>query len=120
MQIKPPKQINVPYLGALWELYCRMAGIYGAFNTLMLTVVLYSTNDKIRSVFSSYWLFLGFIIILGIIGLLFVYIFLLPSSTIFIQKQSVIDNRNPVYNKICDNEKLLYEIKQSIEDEYEK
>jgi len=113
-----PKQIHVPYIGAIWELVGCVSFILSILNMLFVTIITYSTNDTVRHIFPSYWIFFIIYSIFGGIMALVSYVYILPSRIKFLQEQSVIDNRNPMYDKICENEKLLKEMKQLIEDKY--
>lgn len=104
-----PKQIHVPYLGALFDLTGKVFFAINAASFVMLTrTTYYSQNDSLlRDTFGSYALFMLAGIISGI-GLLYIaYVFLIPSLNSYTQQQAVIEGRSPTYEKICEiNERL--------------
>jgi len=104
-----PKQIHVPYIGAIWELVGCVSFILSILNMLFVTIITYSTNDTVQHIFPSYWIFFIIYSIFGGIMALVSYVYILPSRIKFL---------HPMYDKICENEKLLKEMKQLIEDKY--
>jgi hypothetical protein len=105
-----PKQVHVPYLGALFDLVSKALAIVGAFNFIALTRNwFYDENDTVlRDIFGSYTLFMVVVSIIGFILLLFIYVFFVPSINSYSQKQAVIEGRSPMHEKICEiNERLI-------------
>jgi hypothetical protein len=104
-----PKQVHVPYLGAVFDLVSKALAIVGAFNFVALTRNwFYDENDTIlRDVFGSYALFMLVVSIVGFIGLIVIYVVWVPSINSYAQKQAVIDGRSPQYE-------LLLEINERV------
>jgi hypothetical protein len=105
-----PKQVHVPYLGALYDLTGKVFFAVNAVSFLMLTRnTYYSQNDTLlRDIFGSYALFMLTVIGAGIVLLYMAYVFLIPSLNSYTQQQAIIEGRSPMYEKICEiNERLI-------------
>lgn len=107
-----PKQKNIPYLGGLWTLIGYLAFIFSFVNTLFITVITYSTSERARIIFPSYWIFLSSYLIFGFFMTYLCYKYVIPSTLTFQQEQSVLDNRNPLYDKVCKIEEIVKELKK--------
>ena len=105
------KQIQIPYIGAVYELANRVMFIFSAFNFLMVSVVTYTASETVRHMFSSFWLFLLMYALIGILTAIFSYVVIIPSQNKFAQEQAVIEGRSPLYEKVCDIEKKIEELR---------
>lgn len=104
-----PRQVQLPYVGAIFDLVCKAFAIMGGVNFLMLTrSTFYNSSDSLlRDTFGSYTVFMLTVSIAGIVVLMLVYVFLVPSYNAHTQRQAVIEGRSPMYEKICEiNERL--------------
>lgn len=108
--MKLPKQHNIPYLGGIWTLAGYVAFFYSCLNTFWIIIIAYSSTEEIRNVFQSYLLFFACNIFIGFLFLVFCYKYVIPSTITFQQVQSVIDKRNPIYEKVCEIERKLDEL----------
>jgi len=106
------RQIQIPYIGAIYELAGRVMFIFSAFNFLMVSVVTYTASERVRSIFPSFWLFLLMYGIVGVLTAVFSYVVIIPSQNKFAQEQAYLEGRSPLYEKVCDIEKLIMEIKK--------
>jgi len=99
-----PKQVHIPYLGALFDLTSKALALVGGLNFLMLTRnTYYDSNDSLlRDIFGSYILFMIVAVLVGLVIMLALYVFLVPSANSYAQKQAVIDGRSPMFDKICE------------------
>lgn len=111
-----PKQVQVPYLGALFDLVSKALAIAGAFNFIALTRNwFYDENDTIlRDIFSSYVIFMIVVSLAGFVLLLVIYIVFVPSINSHIQEQAVKDGRSPTFEKICENSIKLQNLEEKI------
>ena len=74
----------------------------------------YNSDDSvIRSVFPNYSSFFIGCCLVGLGGMLVAYVVITPSKQKFFQKQSVMDGRNPIYEKLLDIEKQIEELKKN-------
>lgn len=103
------KQKNVPYVGAIYELLARVAFLYSLVSQLLMTrLYFYNQGDSfLKESFGSYWLFLGFLLLICWVLSWLSWAFLIPSQNKFCQEQAVIDNRSPLYEKVCEIERLI-------------
>lgn len=111
-----PKQVHVPYLGALFDLTSKALALVGGINFLMLTRnTYYDPGDcLLRDIFGSYILFMVVVLLTGFVGLFILYIFLVPSANSYAQRQAVIEGRSPMYEKLCDVENRLKELEKKL------
>lgn len=116
--MKLPKQKQIPYLGGFYTLACIVMSLI-SFGDLILRSRLYYYNvgdSLLKDIFGSYLLYMVACGFAGIILLIFAWMFLLPSNTKFVQEQSVIDGRNPMFEKILNIEKEILDIKTEIQE----
>lgn len=111
-----PKQVHVPYLGALFDLNSKALALAGGFSFLMLTRNTYYDSDDclLRDIFGSYILFMIAIMLGYFIVLIILYVFLVPSTNSYAQKQAVIEGRSPMFEKLCEVEERLKEIEKRL------
>lgn len=111
-----PKQVHVPYLGALFDLVCKAFALIGGFNFIMLTRnMYYDANDPLwKTVFGSYIMFMLAVTAVGAIALVMLYIFLVPSSNSYAQRQAVIEGRSPMFEKLCEMDERLKKIEGKV------
>jgi hypothetical protein len=119
-----PKQIHVPYVGALFELAGRAFFFVSIANFILNTrLFYYNTGDSwLREHFSSYLEFGLAYIALGLVVIILVWVILIPSQNKFQQEQSVKDGRSPMFDKICEiykqneaMEKEILDLKNAVE-----
>ena len=113
-----PKQIQLPYIGALYDLSGRVFHFISIVNFMLVTrVYYYNPGDTLlQDIFGSYILFM---IVCGIFGMVLaglVYAVVVPSHNKYSQEQSVINGRSPTYEKICELEKKIDQLQKKLED----
>ena len=108
------KQRNVPWLGAFMESFFVTLPLLGIINFWAIITVLY-TNARPYLLqylpWMTLWLFMVLITVIGIVGMLLVYKFVLPSIWSFRGKQ-MFDRENQLVSKIDSIEALLDNIKK--------
>lgn len=104
-----PKQIHLPFIGAVYDLVGKAFFFVTIANFLLNTrLYYYNAGDTlIRDSFGSYRVFLITLASFGLVALTFVWVFILPSYNSYTQRQSVVDGRSPTYELLCEvNERL--------------
>lgn len=111
-----PKQIHVPYLGALFDLVSKALAILGAFNFIALTRNwFYDENDAVlRDIFGSYTSFMLVVAIIGFITLMVIYVVWVPSINEYAQRQAVIDGRSPMFELQTESYKLQLDMNERL------
>ena len=111
-----PKQVHVPYLGAIYDLAGKVFFVVNTASFLMLTrTTYYSANDTLlRDVFGSYavCMLVGGVVGAGLLGA--AYVFLLPSLNSYTQQQAVIEGRSPMYEKLCEMDERLKKMEEKV------
>ena len=93
------KQWNIPWLGAFMESFFVTLPLLSVINFWAIITVLYTTVRPHLLQYAPWvtmWLFVGCITLLGIIGMVLVYKFVLPSIWTFRQDQMFKHNSNIV------------------------
>ena len=98
-----PKQINVPYVGALWTLSGIVLTLVNAVSFLFQTRLYYYNQEDslLKDLFGSYFVYMAAFIALGGLMLVFAYAVILPALNKFQQEQAVKEGRSPLYEKLC-------------------
>lgn len=111
-----PRQIHVPYIGAMYELLNRVAFFISVCNILLCTrLYYYNTGDSLlRDTFGSYAIFMIAAGVIGIVLAVIIWACIVPSHNKFLQEQAVIDGRSPTFDKLCEVEKRLIELEKRI------
>jgi hypothetical protein len=109
-----PNQVYVPYIGAIYELLTRVAFLYSMVSQIQITrLFYYNSNDPFyKNTFSSYWIYIGFLLLVCWFLSWISWTFLIPSQNRFQQEQAVIEGRSPLYEKVCEIEKMIMELKK--------
>lgn len=117
MLFKVPKQIQLPYVGALYDLSGRVFHFISIANFILMTrVYYYNPGDSyLQDTFSSYFLFMLSCGIFGVFLSGLVYAFVVPGHNKFQQEQAVLDGRSPIYEKLCELERKI----DALEKKYE-
>jgi hypothetical protein len=99
-----PKQIHIPYVGALWTLSGIVLTLVNAVSFLFQTRLYYYNQDDslLKDVFGSYVVYMVAFVLLGVIMLALAYAVILPALNSFQQAQAVKDGRSPTYEKLCE------------------
>lgn len=101
--MKLPKQKTMSTkLGGVLCLISETMFLYSVANFLMISNMYFNDSPAAQSLFHSYLLFFIFICSCGFVGMMFAYIFIIPSKYKFTAEQSTRDNRNPIYNKVVE------------------
>jgi hypothetical protein len=109
-----PKQKTLPYLGALWEIAGGVAFILSTLNMFFVTIIMFSTSEKVRNIFHSYTIFFLCYLLFGFVATYFVYVYGFPSRNKFNQNQAVINGGNPTFDKICVTEGKVDKIDEKV------
>lgn len=83
--------------------------IFSAFNFLMVSIVTYTASETVRGIFPSFWLFILMYALIGVLAAMFSYVVIIPSQNKFAQEQAYREGRSPLYEKVCEIEKLIME-----------
>lgn len=112
-----PKQINIPYVGAVYDLTMRVVSTISVLNMIFMSrVYYYNTGDSyLRDVFPSYWIFVCFLAFLCVLAALWMWAFVIPSHNKFCQTQSIIENRSPTFDKVCEISKQIEALQKEID-----
>lgn len=104
-----PKQIHIPYVGAMWELAGRVSFLVSLINYVFMSrLYYYNTGDSyLRDVFGSYILFAIAILIVVAIAAGFMWAFIIPSHNKFCQEQAYVDGRSPLYDMVVEMKEQL-------------
>ena len=112
-----PKQVKMnTYLGGILMLVAKTMSFVSMFNFAMITRMQYynADDDMIRTVFPNYAWFLFAISIGVLIAMGIIYIFVIPSEIKFNNRQSVKDDRNPLFNLLEEVSNDLKEVKKEL------
>lgn len=110
--MKLPKQVYIPYIGAMYDLLSRTFFLVTGMTFLMQTRnTFYNSNDSLlRDTFGTYaTLMLVLMFMCGVVMLL-AHIFLVPSHNKYCQDQAVKDGRSVMYDKTCEMYNKMLEI----------
>jgi len=113
-----PKQKRMSTtLGGMLILLGETMFMFSLLNFLLITrIQYYNPGDAyMRQLFPSYLLFLGILIAAALLGMLFVYVFILPSKMAFSQQQAVKDDRSPTHNLLIEVNSEIKGLKKEIE-----
>ena len=112
------KQVQIPYVGALYDLSGRVFHFISIANFLLVTrVYYYNPGDTLlQDTFGSYILFMIACGLFGVVLAGLVYVVIVPSHNKYSQEQSVIDGRSPTFEKICELEKKIDQLQKKLED----
>jgi len=104
-------------LGGMLILLSETMFIFSLLNFLLITrIQYYNPGDAyMRQLFSNYLLFLGILITAALLGMLFVYVFILPSKMAFSQQQAIKDDRSPTHNLLIEVNSEIKSLKKEIE-----
>ena len=112
-----PKQVKMnTYLGGVLMLLAKTMAFVSMFNFAMITRIQYynADDDIIRSIFPHYSWFLFATSIAVLFAMGTIYVFVIPSEIKFNNRQSVKDDRNPLFNLLKEVSADLKEIKKEI------
>lgn len=112
--MKMPKQIYVPYVGAVYSLLGKLFFVINGLTFLMSTRnAFYNSSDSLlKDTFGTYAVLMLVISISCGFGMLLVYIFGEPSINKFSQDQAVKDGRSLTYEKLLEIEKQIGELRK--------
>ncbi len=104
-----PKQIELPYIGALYDLSGRVFYFISVANFILMTRVYYynQSDSLLRDIFGSYFVFMSVCGIFGMVMAAAAYACIVPSHNKYLQEQAVLDGRSPTYEKLCELEKKI-------------
>ena len=112
-----PKQAKMnTYLGGALMLLAKTMAFVSMFNFAMITRIQYynADDDLIRTTFPHYGYFLLATSFMVLIAMVLIYIFVIPSEIKFSNRQSIKDERNPLFNLLKEVSADLKEIKKEI------
>lgn len=111
-----PKQVHIPYVGALYELSGRVFYFVSIAGYVLTTrVQYYNPGDPwIRESFGSYITFAVSLFVFAMLMGVIVWVALIPSQNKFLQEQAVIEGRSPMYEKLCDMDERLKNIEKKV------
>ena len=113
-----PKQKRMSTtLGGMLILLGETMFMFSLLNFLLITrIQYYNPGDAyMRQLFPNYLLFLGILITAALLGMIFVYVFILPSKMAFSQQQAVKDDRSPTHNLLIEVNNEIKGLKKEIE-----
>lgn len=118
MSLIPPQVKMSSHLGGFLLLLAKTMAFVSMINFAMITRIQYynADDDIIRTVFPNYSWFLFAVSICVLIAMALIYIFVMPSEFKFSNRQSVKDNRNPVFNLLKEVSKDVQELKKEVAD----
>lgn len=108
------KQKNIPYIGAVYELLSRVSFLYSLVSQILMTrLYFYNSDDSLlKEFFGSYWLFIGFLILICWLLSWVAWAFVIPSQNKFCQEQAVIEGRSPTYELLLEIQQEIRELKK--------
>lgn len=113
-----PKQKRMSTtLGGMLILLSETMFMFSLLNFLLITrIQYYNPGDAyMRQLFPHYLIFLGMLISAALLGMIFVYVFILPSKMVFSQQQAVKDDRSPTHNLLIEVNNEIKGLKKDIE-----
>jgi hypothetical protein len=113
-----PKQKRMSTtLGGMLILLSETMFMFSLLNFLLITrIQYYNPGDAyMRQLFPHYLIFLGMLIAAALLGMIFVYVFILPSKMVFSQQQAVKDDRSPTHNLLIEVNNEIKGLKKDIE-----
>lgn len=114
--MKLPKQVNIPYVGAMWTLFGLSLTIYSGINFIMQSrVAYYNQGDSLwRDIFGSYTLYIGsqVISLLGVMA--FMHFCVFPSINKYQQEQAVKNGISPMFEEIKSISERLKRIEEKL------
>ncbi len=113
-----PKQKRMSTtLGGMLILLSETMFMFSLLNFLLITRIQYYNPGDVymRQLFPNYLLFLGILITAALLGMIFVYVFILPSKMAFSQQQAVKDDRSPTHNLLLEVNSEIKGLKKEIE-----
>jgi hypothetical protein len=113
-----PKQKRMSTtLGGMLILLSETMFMFSLLNFVLITrIQYYNPGDAyMRQLFPHYLLFLGMLIAAALLGMIFVYVFILPSKMVFSQQQAVKDDRSPTHNLLVEISREIQDLKNEIE-----
>lgn len=118
----PQQKRMSTHLGGFLMLLAKTMAFVSMFNFAMITRIQYynADDDIIRTIFSNYWWFLFAVSIAVLIAMALIYVFVIPSEFSFSNRQSIKDNRNPLYNLLTEVSADVQELKKEITEMKEK
>jgi hypothetical protein len=104
-------------LGGMLILLSETMFMFSLLNFLLITrIQYYNPGDAyMRQLFPHYLIFLGMLIAAALLGMIFVYVFILPSKMVFSQQQAVKDDRSPTHNLLIEVNNEIKGLKKDIE-----
>ena len=113
-----PRQIHIPYIGAIYELLGRVFFFISLVSFVLNTrVQYYNVGDTwLRDTFGVYWFFMLVLICLAVVITIFIWIFLLPSQYKHIQDQATKPGINPIYDKLCEIENRIMTLEAELDE----
>lgn len=118
-----PKQRKMSTrVGGLLIMVGETMFLFSILNFIMITrLQYYSSGDSyIRTLFPHYIVFLIGLSVIAFIGMMFTYVYIFPSKQKFSQEQAIKDDRSPMYQKILEIQKELYEMRTTVDSLSEK
>ena len=116
MPLTPPQVKMSTHLGGVLMLLAKTMAFVSMFNFAMITRLQYynADDDIIRTIFPHYSWFLFAVSIAVLIAMALIYIFVIPSEIKFNNRQSVKDDRNPLFNLLKEVSADLKEVKKEM------
>jgi uncharacterized membrane protein len=113
-----PKQIHIPYVGALWDLAGRVAFLVSMINYVFMSrLYYYNTGDSyLRDIFGSYVLFTLAILSVVLVAFTFMWAFVVPSHNKFCQEQAYTDGRSPLYDAVIEMREQLSKMQAKLDE----
>lgn len=99
-----PKQIHLPYIGAIYELSGRTIFILNLANLVLNTrIYFYNPGDSyLRDILASYLVFMSAAFSFAILSMTFMWVFVVPSHMKFNNDQRVANGIDPTFEKVCE------------------
>ena len=116
MSLTPPQAKMSTHLGGFLVLLAKTMAFVSIFNFMMITRIQYynADDDAIRSIFPHYIYFLFTTTIVVLIAMCLIYVFVIPSEIKFSNRQSVKDNRNPLFDLLKETNADIQDLKKEI------
>lgn len=116
MPLIPKQKKMSAHLGGFLILLAKTMAFISMFNFVMITRIQYynADDDIIRTIFPHYIWFLFAVTIVTLFAMIAIYVFVMPSEFMFSNRQSIKDERNPIYNLLKEMSSEVKEIKEEI------
>ena len=103
-------------LGGVLMLLAKTMAFVSMFNFAMITRLQYynSDDDIVRVLFPTYGWFLFAVSIGVLLAMALIYIFVIPSEFTFSNRQSIKDERSPIYNLLKEVSEDLKKVKKEV------